>query len=305
MVRAKPALILVLLGFAAIYLIWGSTYLGIRVAVGTMPPYLMAGMRFTIAGVLLFGFLKLRGAPWPNRAQWKDQAIAGILMLLGGNADVTWAEQTTPSGLTTLILAASPFLVVIMDWARPNGSRPRLLVVIGMAVGIGGVALLLAPGSIPAGYRPPALSVCMLCFSSICWWSGSLYSKHSTSGTPLILASAMQMLCGSAAMLLVALALGQVRHLNVDAISRESWIAFTYLVIAGSLIAFPVYVWLLKHSSPAKVSTYAYVNPVIAVILGWAILNEPLNMRIITAAVIILGAVVIITIGKSGPAKNT
>jgi drug/metabolite transporter (DMT)-like permease len=104
---------------------------------------------------------------------------------------------------------------------------------------------------------------------------------------------------------LVALALGQVRHLNVDAISRESWIAFTYLVIAGSLIAFPVYVWLLKHSSPAKVSTYAYVNPVIAVILGWAILNEPLNMRIITAAVIILGAVVIITIGKSGPAKNT
>src|SRR5579863_8373446 len=151
----KPRLLYLVLGFAAIYLIWGSTYLGIRVAVSTMPAYLMAGFRFTIAGVVLFAILKIRGAPWPSRAQWKDQAIAGTLMLLGGNADVSWAEQYTPSGLTTVILAASPFFAVLLDWMRPSGSRPKAVVLLGMAVGLGGVVLLLAPGSIPEGSRPP------------------------------------------------------------------------------------------------------------------------------------------------------
>ena len=142
------------MAFAAIYLIWGSTYLGIRVAVQTMPPFLMAGMRFAVAGVLIFGFLHLKGAAWPTVMQWKDQIVIGIFLLLGGNALVSWAEQRTPSGITSLILGASPLFMVLLEWIRPGGKRPTVSLVVGVAVGILGIALLLGPDAIPEGYRP-------------------------------------------------------------------------------------------------------------------------------------------------------
>jgi drug/metabolite transporter (DMT)-like permease len=295
---ATPSRAAFILAFAAIYLIWGSTYLGIRVAVETMPPFLMAGMRFAVAGALIFGFLLSRGAAWPSAAQWKDQVIIGLFLLLGGNAIVSWSEQRTPSGITSLILGASPLVMVLLEWARPGGKRPTAALVLGVAVGIVGIALLLGPGAIPVGYRPPAIDVIALFVASISWWVGSLYSKHISTGTPLLMASAMQMLSGSASMLLTGLLLGEGSALHFASVSLHSWLAFSYLVVAGSIVAFPVYVWLLEHSTPAKVSTYAYVNPVVAVILGWAILGEPLNLRILLASVVIIGAVAIITIGK-------
>jgi drug/metabolite transporter (DMT)-like permease len=301
---AKPHRFLIILAFAALYLIWGSTYLGIRVAVGTIPPFFMAGMRFAIAGGFLFGFLIVRGAAWPTRAQWKDNAIAGVFLLLGGNALVSWAELRTSSSLTALILGASPLIMVIMDWARPGGMRPTAAVAAGMVIGIAGVVLLLGPGALPPGARPPTLDIAVLLLASISWWAGSLYSKHSMSKAPLIMASAVQMVSGSVAMLLVAWIRGEEHQIAWSAISPPSWLAFAYLVIIGSLVAFPTYVWLLEHSTPAKVSTYAYVNPVVAMFLGWAILHEPMNLRIIAAALIIIGAVAIITIGKTWKAKK-
>lgn len=288
-----------ILAFAAIYVIWGSTYLGIRVAVETLPPFLMAGMRFAIAGVLLFGFLLLRGAAWPTPRQWRDQAIVGVFLLLGGNGIVSWAELRTPSGITSLILGASPLIVVLFDWLRPGGKRPTPGLVAGVGVGIAGIALLVGPGAIPAGYQPPMIDILALLFASISWWIGSFYSKHAKTGTPLMMASAMQMLCGSACMLATGWLLGEGNGFHLAAVTPHSWVAFAYLVVMGSVVAFPVYVWLLEHSTPAKVSTYAYVNPVVAVILGWMILGEPLNLRIILAAAVIVGAVAIITIGKS------
>jgi drug/metabolite transporter (DMT)-like permease len=288
-----------ILAFAAIYLIWGSTYLGIRVGVETMPPFLMAGMRFAIAGVLIFGFLLLRGASWPTAGQWKDQAIIGVFLLLGGNAVVSWCELRVPSGITSLVLGASPLIVVLFEWLRPGGKRPRFGLLMGVAVGIAGLALLLGPGSIPEGDRPPTVYFVILILSSLSWWTGSFYSKHITSGTPLLMASSMQMLCGSVSMLLTGLILGEGRGFHLASISAHSWEAFAYLVTAGSIVAFPVYVWLLEHSTPASVSTYAYVNPVVAVFLGWLMLGEPLNLRIILAAAIIIGSVAIITIGKA------
>lgn len=288
-----------ILAFAAIYLIWGSTYLGIRVAVETFPPFLMASMRFAVAGVLIFGFLRLRGGAWPTARQWKDQSIIGIFLLVGGNGVVSWSEQRTPSGITSLILGGGPLIVVLMDWLRPRGQRPTLGLVLGVIVGVAGIALLLGPDAIPAGYRPPPIYIIVLFVSSVSWWTGSFYSKHITSGTPLLMASSMQMLCGSACMLLIGLMLGEGRGFEFSAVSAHSWEAFAYLVTAGSIVAFPVYVWLLEHSTPARVSTYAYVNPVVAVFLGWAVLGEPLNLRIIVAAAIIVGAVAIITIGKA------
>jgi drug/metabolite transporter (DMT)-like permease len=299
MTRPKaPARSAILLAFAAIYLIWGSTYLGIRVAVETMPPFLMAGMRFAIAGSILFAVLLLRKASWPSAAQWKDQAVIGILLLLGGNALVSWAEQHTPSGITTLILGASPLILMAADWIRPGGRRPTPALMVGLGVGIVGIALLLGPGGIPPGYRPRPIDITALFFSSVSWWIGSLYSKHCRNRTPLLLASAMQMLIGSSTMLLTGWILGEGARLHFASVSIHSWFAFGYLVVAGSIVAYPVYVWLLEHSTPAKVSTYAYVNPVVAVILGWAVLGEPLNSRIFVAASIIVGAVAIITIGK-------
>jgi drug/metabolite transporter (DMT)-like permease len=288
-----------ILAFTAIYLIWGSTYLGIRVAVETLPPFFMAGMRFLVAGVLIFGFLRMKGTAWPTAGQWKDQAIIGIFLLVGGNGVVSWSEQRTPSGITSLILSGGPLIVVLMDWFRPQGQKPTVGLVLGVIVGIGGIALLLGPDAIPTGYRPPPIYIIVLFVSSVSWWTGSFYSKHVTSGTPLLMASSIQMLCGSVCLLLIGLLLGEGRGFSLSAVSAHSWEAFAYLVVAGSVLAFPVYVWLLEHSTPASVSTYAYVNPVVAVFLGWAILGEPLNLRILLAAAIIIGAVAIITIGKA------
>jgi drug/metabolite transporter (DMT)-like permease len=300
----RPAL---LLGFAAIYIIWGSTYLGIRVAVETMPPFLMAGVRFLLAGTVLFSALKFRGAAWPTRAQWRDHTIVGTCLLLGGNAVVAWAEQTVPSGLTTLILGASPLFMVLMEWLRPGGTKPTAALWLGFAVGLGGLFILLGPGALPDGIRPPTLSVIALLFASLSWWGGSLYGKHAKSGATPLMSAALQMVSGGVIMTLVGLALGETARVHFAAIGTRSWLAWSYLVVAGSLVAFPVYVWLLKHSTPARVSTYAYVNPIVAVLLGWAILNEPLTPRIALAAIVIIGAVAIITVQKNrvAPAKVT
>jgi drug/metabolite transporter (DMT)-like permease len=195
--------------------------------------------------------------------------------------------------------------MVILEWLRPGGKRPTVSLVVGVAVGILGIVLLLGPDAIPEGYRPPAIDIIALFVAATSWWVGSLYSKHVNTGTPLLMAAAMQMLTGSACMLLTGLILGEGGALRFSSVSLHSWLAFSYLVVAGSIIAFPVYVWLLEHSTPAKVSTYAYVNPVVAVILGWAILREPLNLRILLASAVIVGAVAIITIGKTRTAAKS
>ena len=269
------------LAFAAIYVIWGSTYLGIRVAVETMPPFLMAGARFLLAGVLLLAFLRFRGAGWPSRAQWRDHTIVGVCLLLGGNAVVGWAEQTIPSGLTTLILGGSPLIMVVMEWLRPQGTRPTAVLWLGFAVGLTGLFVLLGPGALPEGVRPPPLSVAALLFASVSWWGGSLYGKHAKSGAEPIMAATLQMVTGGTINVLVGLALGEWGPLQWVAVSGRSWLAWGYLVAAGSLVAFPVYVWLLKHCSPARVSTYAYVNPVIAVILGRPLKWDPAKEQFI------------------------
>jgi len=288
-----------LLAFAAIYLIWGSTYLAIRVAVETFPPFMMAAFRFLIAGTALFAFVRARGFPWPSARQWRDQAVVGIFLLLGGNAVVSWSEQRVPSGVTTLILGASPLSMVVLEWLRPGGRRPTIGLLAGLGIGIAGLCLLLGRDAIPAGNRPPAACVLALLLASVSWWIGSIYSKHAPTQTATLPASAMQMLLGGVAVLVTGLWVGEGSRLQVAAISGPSWAAFSYLVVVGSLLAFPVYGWLLENSTPAKVSTFAYVNPVIAVILGWAILNEPLTLRMAVAAAIIVGAVALITVQKT------
>ena len=299
----SPSRSALILAFAAIYVIWGSTYLGIRVAVETMPPFLMAGVRFLIAGALLFAFLKFRGAKWPTAAQWRANAIIGTFLLLGGNGLVVWAEQEIPSGITALLIGVSPLFFVLIEWAWPGGTRPTAITFSAMLVGFAGVAWLAAPweNSAHGGLNPVGVVV-ILC-ACLFWSIGSIYSRHAKHGADPFLASALQMLGGGATLTLAALVHGDFSALNFSAISPRAWVAFVYLICAGSLVGFSTFVWLMKHSTPARVSTYAYVNPVVAVFLGWLLLHEPITTRTIIASAIIVTAVAIITVQKTRTAK--
>ena len=280
--------------FAAIYLIWGSTYVAIRVAVETLPPFLMAGVRFMVAGVILYGWLAFQDRARATPRQWRDNTIIGALLLVGGNGIVVWAEQRIPSGMTTLIISISPLFMVLLDWMLPRGTRPTWATFLGLALGFGGLVLLLGGGA--PGKTSLDLGRCAgLMIACLSWSAGSLYSRYARDPADPMTGATLQMLFGGTLMFLVALTRGEAGDFHLAALTLRSVLAWVYLVIAGSLIAFPCYVYLLKHSTPARASTYAYVNPVVAVFLGWLILGEPVAARTFVASVIIVVAVAIIT----------
>ncbi len=294
-----PSRSALILAFAAIYLIWGSTYLGIRVAVETMPPFLMAAARFLIAGTLLFGFLRLRGTPWPNAQQWRANAVIGFFLLLGGNGSVVWAEQWVPSGITALIIGIGPLFIVLAEWAWPGGQRPSAITLAALLLGFAGVAWLAAPWQRDEAGAPDLGGIGAILLGCVAWGIGAIYSRHAKHGAEPALAAALQMLGGGGWLLVAALLHGDLARFDAAAVSARSWAAFAYLVAAGSLIGFSTFVWLMKHSTPARVATYAYVNPIVAVVLGWLILDEPVSARTLGASLVIVGAVVIITIQKT------
>ncbi len=285
--------------FAVIYLVWGSTYLGIKVAVDTMPPFAMAAARFAIAGIILIFWLRWRGYAWPTAHQWRDAAFVGLMLLLCGNGLVAWAEQYISSGLTALMIGIGPLFMVLTEWSWLGGTRPTATTFVALALGAAGVAwLALANASTLESPLPlPALFAVLI--GCLTWSIGSIYSRHSRAPPPPFMAAAQQMLCGSAALALTALFTGDWARLDVAAISPASWAAFAYLVTVGSLLAFSTYVWLLKHSTPARISTHTWVNPIVAVFLGWAILSEPITARTLVAATLIVFAVLLVTLQKS------
>lgn len=301
----SPSAFSFVLAFAAIYLIWGSTYLGIRVAVETMPPFLMAGTRFIIAGALLLGVLKLRGAPWPTPAQWRINSIIGTFLLLGGNGLVVWAEQFVPSGVTALLIGIGPLFIVLTEWAWPGGLRPTAVTMGALLLGFGGVVWLAAPWEDPASGQINPAGVAAILAACVSWSIGAIYSRHAKHGADAFLASAAQMLGGGAALLLAAALHGDFARFDFSAVAPQGWFAFVYLISIGSLVGFSTFVWLMRHSTPARVSTYAYVNPIVAVFLGWLILDEPVTARTIVASVVIVAAVVVVTVEKTkSPAKS-
>ncbi|PAP76324.1 EamA family transporter [Rubrivirga marina] len=290
----------VLAAFAALYVIWGSTYLGIRFAIETMPPFTMAGVRFLCAGTLIYGWARARGAGPGTRPQWQTAAIVGALLLLGGNGGVTWAEQRIPSGIAALLVASTPMWMVVLDALRPGGERPGPSVVAGLAVGVAGIVLLVGPSDL-GGEPVDTVGALAVAAAAFCWAVGSVYQRGAPKADSTLLNVGMQMLAGGTLLLLVGVGLGE--RLDVSAVSARSALALAYLVLVGAIVGYSAYVWLLKVSSPAKVSTYAYVNPVVAVLLGWALADEPMGPRVIAAGAAVVAAVALITTARTAPAR--
>lgn len=293
-VKQKPSRMGVIAAFASVYIIWGSTYLAIRYALESLPPLLMAGARHTLAGALLYAVLRATGTARPQRIHWRSAAIIGALLLLIGNGGVCWAEQTVPSGLAALLVTTVPIWMVLLNWFRREGVRPGIMEIGGVVLGLLGVIILIGSENLGGGpvHRMGAV---VLIAASLSWAIGSIYSRQAPLPQSPLMVTAMQMLCGGVLLLLSGAVSGEGARLELENVSLRSLVSLGYLTVFGSLVAFSAYVWLLRVSTPAKVSTYAFVNPVVAVALGFVFAGEPLTPRTIGAAAVIVTAVVLIT----------
>jgi len=279
--------------------IWGSTYLAIRYAVETIPPFVMGGVRFLISGTILYLWSRYRGAPKPTRIHWRNAIIAGGFLLLGGNGAVVWAEQFVPSGLTALLVSILPFWLVIIEWLRPPRRRPSGAVLVGLVLGFMGIIVLVGPSGMGGHGNVAPIGALVLILGSLSWAIGSFWSRDAELPESGLLTTGMEMLGGGALMLIVGALSGEFAHLDVHAISKASGIGMLYLITFGSLLGFTSYIWLLDKVSPARLGTYAYVNPLVAVMLGWAIAGERLSIRTGIAAAIVICAVALITTARS------
>jgi drug/metabolite transporter (DMT)-like permease len=288
----------------AVYIVWGSTYLAIRFAVETMPPFLMAATRFLIAGSILFAWRRMAGDAPPTRRQWKSAAIIGLLLLLGGNGGVVWAEQRVVSGVAALIIGASPLWMVLIDAIRPGGKRPVWQTWLGVLWGFSGIALLVGPSEFTGNgmhlYLP---GVGVLLLAAFFWSAGSLYSRTACLPDSPLLGTGMEMLAGATGLLIFGTLTGDWGRLDLSAIRMSSVWGLLYLIIFGSLVGFAAYTWLLRVAPTPLVSTYAYVNPLVAIFIGNLLASEPLTPRILLAAGVIISSVVIINISKAAAPK--
>jgi drug/metabolite transporter (DMT)-like permease len=304
----KPARIIVIAHFASIYLIWGSTYLAILFAIRSIPPLLMAGTRFFLAGIILYAAARLSGAPRARLLDWRTAAIVGTCLLVCGNGGVTLSEQYIPSGLAALLVATVPIYIALLSWLFGMSPRPNAITVAGLTGGFVGVALLIGPAlKFSTNDTSPQAWIGMLILlcSSLIWSAGSLYSRRTHSNAPPFLAAAQQMLCGGTILILLGIVTGEARHFDPQQITLHSLGTFAYLVLVGGVVGYASYAWLLRYCEPAKVATYAYVNPIVAMMLGTIFAGERFSARTIIAAVLIIGSVaLVITKGQRNPAED-
>lgn len=304
-ISQPPSTLRVALALATVYVIWGSTYLAIAIAIETLPPFWMAGVRFVVAGALLYAWSRLRGAPRPTLPHWRSAALIGGLLLLGGNGGVVWAEQRVSSGIAALLVSMVPLWMVVFRWLQPGGERPTKQVWAGIILGFAGLMLLVRPWGGAGVDRIDLLGVGALVLACVSWAWGSIHSRRVPLPDSPFLVTGMEMLCGGALLLLAGVFAGEPAQLDLAAVSGRSVLALVYLITFGALAGFTAYIWLLKVANPVLVSTYAYVNPIVAVFLGWLILGEPITSTTLIAAAVIVAGVVLITLaqGKSGGPK--
>ena len=304
----RPSTVAVVLAMGTVYLVWGSTYYFIAVMVETLPPLLAAGVRYSVAGLLIFTFLLARNA-WrrrqgaaserllrpPSAAEWRTATVVGVLLLVGGNGGVVLGELRIPSGIAAVIIATVPIWMNVADGIL-SGRGPGRLATLGLVVGLAGVGILLYPSA--GSDRLDPLGVILVLGSALAWTAGSLAARRGPLPRSQLLGSGMEMLAGGVGLLLVGMARGELSAADPSSFSTASLLAVGYLVVIGSLLAFSAYTWLLGHVPISTVSTYAYVNPIVAVTLGTVLRNEQISPRMLVAALIILGAVVAMVRGR-------
>ncbi len=299
----KRKIVLLIAAFAAIYILWGSTYLAIKYAIETLPPLIMTGARFLVAGATLFIVGRYsKNYEKPTFKEWRASFVVGTLLFLGGTGGVVLAEHYITSSLAALLVATEPAWIVLLSWLWLKGTRPNWKVALGLLIGFAGVYLLIGGGSSGAAGdgTNQLFGMVLVIAAAVSWATGSIYGMRAPAPKSPILASGMQMIAGGSVLLLAGTLMGEWTNFQITAVSLHSWIGLSYLLIFGSLIAFTAYSWLLKNAQPAMVATYAYVNPVIAVILGWAIAGESLTSQMIIGAGVIVGSVALITSQNSG-----
>ena len=292
----------IVLGFAAIYIIWGSTYLAIGWGVETMPPFIMAGVRFLIGGGILYWWAIARGAGHPQKNHWLTTGLIGLLLTVSGVGLVTWAEKTVPTGITALMIAMVPMWIVLIDWLRPNGTRPGAIAIFGVLLGFGGVAFLINPTDIGGLSEIDHLGAFLIAVACFSWALGSVYSRYAAQPKSQALSAGMQMITGGAVLIILAVLTGEHNQIDMAAISAKSLWSVVYLFTIGSF-TYAVYIWLMKASTPARVSTYAYVNPIIALFLGSLLNGEALSNWALGCSVVIILAVVLIISTKARAQK--
>jgi len=285
---------LVITCFLAVYVVWGSTYFAIRIGVESLPPLLLAGLRHMSIGLVFYPLFRRVSREKPTLAQWFTAAVVGVLLLLGGNGTVSWAEKTIPSGIAALLVATVSLWMVLLDWFRPGGTRPRPRVLAGLVLGFAGMALLVGPKNLGGSERVNPVGAIALVLASLAWAAGSIYSKHHPLPNSPLLGVGMQTLAGGTALLLASAISGELRHFHSAQVTTRSWLAVLYLAVLGSALGYSAYVYILKHSTAARVATYAFVNPVVALVLGWALGGEALSFRTILASAVILTAVLLV-----------
>jgi drug/metabolite transporter (DMT)-like permease len=286
----------VLGAFLLIYVIWGSNFLAIRYAIETVPPFLLMGVRSMLAGLCLYVWARLRAADPPTLAHWRAAAIVGVLLFVGCHGLLAWAQGRVPSGVAALGMATLPLWMTLLDWLWARAPRPGLPVWIGLALGLLGLSVLIGPGSWSGAVDATGLLVIQA--SGFSWALGSIKARRSHLPESVVLSTGMQLIAGGAALQVIAVVAGEVAGFDPRAISLRSLLGFTYMVGAASIVAFTAYVWVLRVSTPSRVASYAFVNPLVAVVLGAAVAGEPLTARTALAAVLILAAVAAILSGR-------
>lgn len=282
------------LAFAAVYILWGSTYIGIRIAIESFPPLAMAAIRHSLVGLILYPILRIKTGIRPTASNWWTATVTGVSLLCVSNGGLSWAELRVPSGIAALLVATISLWLVILDWLRPRGTRPGPRVFVGLVLGFVGLALLVGPAKLGGSRRIDLVGTSVLLTGSFVWACASLYSKQRTMPESPLLVVAMQSLAGGAALWVAAIVSGEARALHFAAISGRSWMALIYLIVFGSGIGFTAYLYILKNSTASKVATYAFVNPVVALFLGWMLAGETITGRTAIAAAVILTAVVLV-----------
>ena len=279
----------------ALYIVWGSTYLAIRFSVETIPPFFHAAVRFLISGAILYIWQRQVGEPVPTKSNWKATAIVGTLLLVGGNGFVSLAEKNIPSGIAALLISTSPFWLALFESFRAGGSKTNWLTILGLVIGFSGVFILIGPAEITGTeHNFKTSAIILLILAPMLWSLGSIYARGGDMPKSTLMSTGMQMLMGSVSLFIVSLFTGELSGFSFSDVSTRSWWGLLYLITFGSLVGFVAYGWLLHNAPLSLMSTYAYVNPVVAVFLGWLLADEALDARILLATGIIIGSVVFI-----------